>query len=140
MIRSRADEAVPALRQRLHRERDRARTRELMRFVLWCGGAALLLVAYVWQRVDFWRGSYQVQALEKQIAASTKEIETYRVQRSYLQNHDRIESLARKRLGLVDPDPGDVRRVKVGGGSVSEVLQPIKAGVVPIPILGKEPK
>ena len=140
MSRTRPEDAAPALRQRLHRERDRARTRELLRFVLYGGAAALLLVAYVWQRVDFLRDSYRVQALEQRIAGLRKDIETLRVQRSYLQNHDRIESLARKRLGLVDADPGDVRRVKVGGGSVSEVLQPIKAGVVPIPILGREPR
>jgi len=140
MSRARADESAPALRQRLVRERDPARTKELLRFVLYGGAAALLLVAYVWQRVDFMRGSLQVQAVEASLADLRKSIETLRVQRSYLMNHDRIESLARKRLGLVDPDPGDVRRVKVGGGSVSEVLQPIKANVVPIPILTREPR
>ena len=140
MSRARAEETAPALRQRLHRERDPARTRELLRFVLWGGAAALLLVAYVWQRVDFLRDSYRVQALTQRQTALRKESETLRVQRSYLMNHDRIESLARKRLGLVDPDPGDVRRVRTGGGSVSEVLQPASAGIVPIPILGKEPR
>jgi cell division protein FtsL len=140
MSRARADATAPALRQRLVRERDPARTKELLRFVLYGGAAALLLVAYVWQRVDFMRGSLQVQAVEASLADVRKSIETLRVQRSYLMNHDRIESLARKRLGLVDPDPGDVRRVKVGGGSVSEVLQPIKANVVPIPILSREPR
>ncbi|HUD71115.1 MAG TPA: septum formation initiator family protein [Dongiaceae bacterium] len=140
MSRARADATAPALRQRLVRERDPARTKELLRFVLYGGAAALLLVAYVWQRVDFMRGSLQVQAVEASLADLRKSIETLRVQRSYLMNHDRIESLARKRLGLVDPDPGDVRRVKVGGGSVSEVLQPIKANVVPIPILSREPR
>lgn len=140
MSRTRAEESTPALRQRLHRERDRSKTRELLRFVLYGGAAALLLVAYVWQRVDFLRDSYRVQAMEQRITDLRKANETLRVQRSYLQNHDRIESLARKRLGLVDPDPGDVRRVKVGGGGVREVLQPIKAGVVPIPLLGKGPR
>ena len=140
MSRARAEDTAPALRQRLHRERDRGKTRELVRFVLYGGAAALLLVAYVWQRVDFLRDSYRVQAMEQKITDLRKANETLRVQRSYLQNHDRIESLARKRLGLVDPDPGDVRRVKVGGGGVREVLQPIKAGVVPIPLLGKEPR
>ncbi len=140
MSRARAAESAPALRQRLVRERDPARTKELLRFVLYGGAAALLLVAYVWQRVDFMRGSLQVQAVEANLADVRKSIETLRVQRSYLMNHDRIESLARKRLGLVDPDPGDVRRVKVGAGSVSEVLQPIKANIVPIPILSKEPR
>ena len=138
MSRARADETAPALRQRLVRERDRSRTKELLRFVLYGGAAACLLVAYVWQRVDFLRGSYRVQAMEQRLTQLRKENETLRVQRSYLMNHERIESLARKRLGLVDPDPGDVRRVKTGGGSVREVLQPIKAGVVPIPILRKE--
>lgn len=140
MSRARSEEAAPALRQRLVRERDRDRTRELLRFVLYGGAAALLMVAYVWQRVDFLRDSYRVQALEQHLAALRKGNETLRVQRSYLQNHDRIESLARKKIGLVDPDPGDVRRVKLGGGAVREVLQPIKAGVVPIPILGKGPR
>jgi cell division protein FtsB len=137
MSRTRAVESAPALRPRLVRERDRGRTRELLRFVLYGGAAALLLVAYVWQRVDFLRDSYRVQALEQRLTELRKSNETLRVQRSYLMNHDRIESLARKRLGLVDPDPGDVRRVKTGDGSVAEVLQPIKAGIVPIPILGK---
>ncbi len=50
---------------RMVKEKDRARARELRR-LLFCGAAILVpLLVYVWQRVDFLRVSYRVEALKK---------------------------------------------------------------------------
>lgn len=103
----------PRLRMnaRLNRERDRARARELRRLLL-CGAAIVApLLGYVWQRVDFIRVSYQVEELQKRKEHLEETRNQLTVERAMLLNPARIERVARKRLGLVDPHPEDVRRV-----------------------------
>jgi cell division protein FtsL len=137
MSRARHPEVGVALNQRLVRERDRSRSRELMRFVFYGAAIALPLLLYVWQRVDFLRVSYRVHALEEQSTALRKSSESLRVQRSFLMNHDRIEDLARRRLGLVDPEPGNERRIVMEGGRFRAASAPMEAGMVPTPALGE---
>lgn len=137
MSRTRTPAVSVQLNQRLVRERDRSRSRELLRFVLYGAAIALPLLAYVWQRVDFLRVSYKVHALEVSIAEQRKAIESLRVQRSFLMNHERIEDLARKRLGLVDPDPANERTVRMEGGRFRAAMAPMEAGMVPTPALGE---
>ncbi len=45
----------------------------------------------------------------------------FSVERSFLMSPDRIERMARRELGLVDPSPADVRRVAVIDGHINEV-------------------
>jgi cell division protein FtsB len=128
------------MNRRLVRERDRSRSRELLRFVLYGAAIAVPLLAYVWQRVDFLRVSYKAHALEERIDELRKSSESLRVQRSYLMNHDRIEDLARRRLGLVDPEPGNQRRVRMDGGRFRPAVAPMEAGMAPTAVLGEAEK
>ena len=106
---------------RLVKEKDRARARELRR-LLFCGAAIVVpLLVYVWQRVEFLRVSYEVEALKKERQQLQEQNKQLTVERSFLLSPDRIERLARKELGLVDPSPTDVRRVAVIDGKINEV-------------------
>jgi hypothetical protein len=55
-------------------------------------------------------------------------------------NHDRIEDLARRRLGLVDPEPGNQRRVRMDGGRFRPAVAPMEAGMAPTAVLGEAEK
>jgi cell division protein FtsL len=106
---------------RLVRERDRARARELRRFVIYGAVIVAPLLAYVWQRVDFIRVSYEVESLQKERQAETERQKQLALERSYLLAPDRIEKVARKQLGLGDPAPENVRRVRVIDGRIDAV-------------------
>ena len=140
MTRARTPAVSIQMNQRLVRERDRSRSRELLRFVLYGAAIAVPLLLYVWERVDFLRVSYKAHALEERIDALRKSSESLRVQRSYLMNHDRIEDLARRRLGLVDPEPGNQRRVRMEGGRFRAATAPMEAGMAPTSVLGEAEK
>jgi len=106
---------------RLVKEKDRARARELRRLLL-CGAAIVVpLLVYVWQRVEVLRVSYGVEALKKERQQLQEQNKQLSVERSFLLSPDRIERLARKELGLVDPSPTDVRHVAVIDGKINEV-------------------
>jgi cell division protein FtsL len=106
---------------RLVRERDRARARELRRFVIYGAVIVAPLLAYVWQHVDFIRVSYKVESLQKDRQAETERQKQLSLERSYLLAPDRIERLARKQLGLNDPAPENVRRVRVIDGRIDAI-------------------
>jgi cell division protein FtsL len=125
--------------QRLVRERDRRHSRELWRFLLTAALMAVPLLGYVWQRMDFLRVSYRYEKLQKEKQALLEQSEQLKVERATLMDHERIERLARQRLGLVDPSPDDVRNVRLFDGRVGAVERSIEAGAlsVPIPILSR---
>lgn len=113
---------------RLVKEKDRARARELRRLLV-CGAAIVVpLLVYVWQRVDFLRVSYEVEAMKNERQKLQEQNQQLTVERSFLLSPDRIEHLARKEIGLVDPAASDVRRVAVVDGRVNEVRTRADAG------------
>jgi len=57
------------------------------------------LLIYVWQRVEFLRVSYDVEALKKERLQLQEQNKQMGVERSFLLSPDRIERLARKRSG-----------------------------------------
>ncbi len=116
------------LNARLVREKDRARARELRRLALYGAAIVVPLLVYVWQRVDFIRLSYKVEALGKERQELVERNRQLTVERSLLLSPDRIERVARKQLGLSDPPPADVRRVQVIDGRVDEIGSPLAAG------------
>ena len=116
---------------RLVRERDRARARELRRVLFYGAPIVGPLLAYVWQRVDFIRLSYRVEALKAERQRLLEEHKVLIVERSHLLAPDRIEHLARRQLGLVDPAPEDVRQVVLADGRVSLVGPRASAGARP---------
>lgn len=106
---------------RLVKEKDRARARELRRFLIYGAAIVVPLLVYVWQRVEFLRVSYQVEALKKERQDLQEKNKHLSVERSSLMSPDRIERMARQELGLVDPPPADVRRVAVIDGRINPV-------------------
>ena len=103
---------------RLVKERDRARARELRKLMFYGAAIVVPLLVYVWQRVDFLRVSYEVEGLKKERQQLQDQNKQLGVERSFLLSPDRIERMARKDLGLVDPQPSDVRRVAVIDGHI----------------------
>src|SRR5262249_39511498 len=106
---------------RLVKEKDRARARELRMLAIYGAAIVVPLLVYVWQRVEFLRISYQVEALKKEREDLQEQNKRLVVERSFLLSPDRIERVARHDLGLVDPPAGDVRRVAVIDGHINEV-------------------
>jgi len=101
---------------RLIRERDRARASELRRLLL-CGAAIVIpLLGYVWQRVDFVRTSYQIDDLAQQKQELREFNKQMTIERAMLLSPRRIEEVARRQLGLVDPPPENVRHVQMIDG------------------------
>lgn len=109
------------LNARLVREKDRARLRELRRLGLYGAAIVIPLLIYVWQRVDFIRTSYSLEALNHEQQKLQEQNKEYILERSSLLAPDRIEKVARKQLGLSEPTPEDVRRVQVIDGRVNEI-------------------
>lgn len=124
-MRSRAGTSRLHLNARLVREKDRARARELRWLLLGCAAVAMTLLIYVWQRVDFIRLSYDVEKLKTEVQEQRELNEALRVERSLQSAPARIENLARRRLGLTDPAPQDVRRVVVIDGTIDELGGPV---------------
>jgi len=128
---------------RLVKERDRARARELRRLLVYGAAIVVPLLVYVWQRVEFLSLSYEVEGLKKERQQLQEQNKQLTLERSFLLSPDRIERLARKELGLVDPQPSDVRRVAVIDGKINEVwtrVQASAAGSAPAPVPKPAPR
>jgi len=141
MTRARTVTGRVEVNRRLVRERDRTRSRELLRLVLYGAGIALPLLGYVWQRVDFLRVSYKVERLEKHRQELGESNESLRVERAHLMDHGRIERMARKQLGMVDPPADGQRRVQVEGDEPDRrAAKPLEAGVLPLTAPVRSPR
>jgi cell division protein FtsL len=119
-VTQRAESHRLLINARLVKEKDRARARELRILLVYSALIVIPLLAYVWQRVDFIRRSYQVEALKKERQTLMETNRQLVVERSHLLAPDRIERVARRQLGLVDPFPDDVRRVRVIDGRIDD--------------------
>jgi cell division protein FtsL len=134
MTRARVEAAQVQVNRRLVRERDRLRTRELLRFLGTAAVLAVPVLGYVWQRMDFLRVSYGYEALQQERQKLDQSIDRLKLERATLMDHDRVEKLARQRLGLVDPPADDVRRVRLFDGKVGAVERSLEAGAAALPV------
>ena len=134
MTRARVEAAQVQVNRRLVRERDRLRTRELLRFLGTAAVLAVPVLGYVWQRMDFLRVSYGYEALQQERQKLDQSIDRLKLERATLMDHDRVEKLARQRLGLVDPPADDVRRVRLFDGRVGAVERSLEAGAAALPV------
>ena len=126
VMKSRAERPRLQINARLVKERDRARAREL-RLLLLCGAAIVIpLLGYVRQRVEFIRLSYKVERLSKERQDLQEINKQLTVERSLLLSPDRIDKVARRQLGLGDPVPEDVRRVRVIDGHIRNLRRKIE--------------
>lgn len=72
---------------------------------------ALLSLLFVWSRIHAINLEYGISTLEKQIRVGQQEIKQLELEVAYLARDERIETLARKTLGLRPPSSGQVIRV-----------------------------
>lgn len=111
------------LNQRLVKDRDQARARELRRVAWICAGLLVPVLFYVWQQVEFIRYGYRVESLRAEKARLTEWNRQLRLERATLQDLKRIEHLAALRLGLVPPSKENTIKVRLTGDSAgSETL------------------
>lgn len=81
-------------------------------------GAALVTLGalfLVWQRYEFVRLGFQVGALRQRQAELEQRIRPLEVEAEYLSRPERIEAIARERLGLRPPAPGQVIVIERAG-------------------------
>ncbi|MFQ5989093.1 MAG: septum formation initiator family protein [Candidatus Methylomirabilales bacterium] len=77
--------------------------------ILFVGGILLGgLLLYVWQHVQVVRLSYQLEQLREARITLIQEGKALRVELGRLRSVRRVEKLARRKLGMVNPVPGQV--------------------------------
>ena len=75
--------------------------------VVFLAGSAVFIT--VWRRVAFIDIGYEIRSLESsesKLLHLKKEME---IEKAMLSSPDRIEAFARTKLGMVDPEPGQIR-------------------------------
>lgn len=78
-----------------------------------CSAAAL-----VWPHLEMVKIGYRLARLERQKAKLMQERRVLRIEVAALRQLDRIESIARKKMEMVFPYPGQIVYVRLGPGSV----------------------
>jgi cell division protein FtsL len=78
----------------------------------WIVACAFLLtlaaLGFVWQRYEFVRAGFEVGALRQRQARLQERIAPLEIEVEYLSRPERIESIARERLGLRAPLPSEL--------------------------------
>mgnify|MGYP001406833604 CR=1 FL=1 len=98
-----AEESVP-----LAKARRKAPRSPVLRIGLWALMVALLCLGYVAQRVALMQLTYQLDAETARLRAVAQEHEYLRLQVARARSLDRIEAIARGRLGMQSPGHRDV--------------------------------
>ena len=78
-----------------------------------CSAAAL-----VWPHLEMVKIGYTLAQLERQRGKLLQHRRVLRIEVAALRQLDRIESIARKKMEMVFPEPGQIVYVKAGPGSV----------------------
>ncbi len=107
------------LNQRLVKERDEARSRELRRVVWICAGLLVPVLFYVWQQVEYIRYGYRVEQLRTEKARLVEWNRKLRLERATLLDLKRIEGVAKDRLGLVPPSTENTVKIRLTGDSAT---------------------
>ncbi len=99
-------QTVPQVRNRhLVREIDRGRLRELMVVASLASLLLVPLLLYVWNHMEWIRLGFELERLEKERLAQAELGERLRVEKAALASLARVESQARRRLGLAPEAP-----------------------------------
>ena len=98
----------------LVRERDRKRTRELLALVLAVLPPMAVLFAAVWANLETVRVGYQLERLETQREVLVRRQRNLLAEKAAVSSLARVETIARQKLGLVDPRLTQVILVKDG--------------------------
>lgn len=78
-----------------------------------CSAAAL-----VWPHLEMVKIGYRLAHLERQRAKLLQDRRVLRIEVAALRQLDRVESIARKKMEMVFPEPGQIVYVMVGPGRV----------------------
>lgn len=78
-----------------------------------CSAAAL-----VWPHLEMVKIGYNLAQLERQREKLLQDRRVLRIEVAALRQLDRIESIARKKMEMVFPQPGQIVYVNIGPGSV----------------------
>ncbi len=73
---------------------------------------SLLALLFVWSRIHAINLEYDISSLERDIRSQQQQIKELRLETAFLSRDERIEKLARTKLGLRYPAPGQVIRVE----------------------------
>lgn len=77
-----------------------------------CGAAAL-----VWPHLEMVKVGYERARLEREKAKLLQERRVLRIEAATLRQLDRIERIARKKMRMVFPEPGQIVYVRAGRGN-----------------------
>ncbi|MBA2251655.1 MAG: cell division protein FtsL [Nitrospirales bacterium] len=72
-----------------------------------------VLLLYVWERVDVVQVGYHIEQLKSKKVALERERDELRLKVSTLSSPDRIAKAATEKLGMVPPQQGQVRLVRL---------------------------
>ena len=72
---------------------------------------AVLSLVFVWSRLQAINLEYDISRIESQIRSANQEVKGLKLEAAHLGSHQRIEGLARQKLGLRLPAPGQIIRV-----------------------------
>lgn len=73
---------------------------------------SLLSLLFVWSRIHAINLEYDISALQRDIRSHEQQIKELKTEAAFLARDERIEALARKKLGLRTPSPGQIIRVE----------------------------
>lgn len=72
---------------------------------------SLLSLLFVWSRIHAINLEYDISSLERQIRSGQQQLKQLKLESAYLARDTRIETLARKELGLRAPASGQIIRI-----------------------------
>lgn len=72
---------------------------------------SLLSLLFVWSRLHAINLEYSISSLEKGLRKGQQQVKELELEVAYLAREERIERLARQKLGLRPPAPGQIIRV-----------------------------
>lgn len=96
----------------LIRERDRVRTREFLALALAAVPPLLVLLAAIWANLETVRLGYQLATVGRQREALLERNRQLRMDRAQATSLVRVDAIARRRLGLAVPAPGQALLIR----------------------------
>jgi cell division protein FtsL len=85
------------------------------------------LFAYGWQHYQWIQYGYRIEEAEKKVQRLSEVGRQLRLERASLSNPQRIDSIARKQLGMVVPEPGQLVTFSADAPLTIPVLPPAEA-------------
>ncbi len=130
----------------LVRERDRVRTRELAALALAAVPPLLVLLAAIWANLETVRLGYQLAKVGRQRETLLERNRQLRMERAQATSLARVDTIARRTLGLVPPSPEQILLIRdealraSSGAPSGAPLLPPPSPARAAPAAGRAPK